>query len=677
MGNRGGCCCHRSLSDVIVVSFLVLLTLYSTYHFYMYVFPHTLTNIWVGVTSVCHAVGIHLPYLHKATKMEGVASGAVATENVSTVVRVELVVVSVWSYTMFLITVVLLSMFSWAYAMAVYVAPGFIPFTFTQKEKLSASLSLNVFYEPLPYPKCATCERARRRESGSLEGSSLGGSVTQRGSGVRPRRNKDVYPPFPPVSTPPDTASIHRFAPQRAPANDGGEEMKGLLEADADTVPLEVDDKPLGRRHASRAQRSRAAAASTSSGSPTAEQSEDPDEPYEHFFFNRRANAYTSVLNHYLNFCPLCFSYKPQRAHHCSKCGKCILKYDHHCPWLGQCVGFFNYKNYLLVLLYAFLLTAWALLLLIGAGVVYLLEREGAHGRAAAAGPPLATGLGRGGASAPLGRGPTTQTAQPQRRFQGGVLAELRVGAPTFGVFVCFTEALLFCVMSLYLLRRHFFFARHNISTIDVVIHEHERMRGDHVHTSAEDQASTAEDEDENENEAGGGGGGGGEGGNYMLHNNKKHYRERTLNRFLRKNVYDLGVRRNLLQVFGDAEVHPPPCNGPEGAEDAEAVDRATPYFQDLMESDAFRHKAFVKRWFWRLLPFPAYPAQVRWEGLESMKRRQRQAGSGYGATAGHPQTTKDADGAGAQSNSILLEFGVTERQLLGLRFPTKASLSL
>lgn len=31
--------------------------------------------------------------------------------------------------------------------------------------------------------------------------------------------------------------------------------------------------------------------------------------------------------------CPKCCSIKPERAHHCSVCQRCIRKMDHHCPW--------------------------------------------------------------------------------------------------------------------------------------------------------------------------------------------------------------------------------------------------------------------------------------------------------------------------------------------------------
>ncbi|XP_021938661.1 palmitoyltransferase ZDHHC15-like isoform X4 [Zootermopsis nevadensis] len=56
-----------------------------------------------------------------------------------------------------------------------------------------------------------------------------------------------------------------------------------------------------------------------------------------------------------IRYCEKCQHVKPDRAHHCSVCGECVLKMDHHCPWVNNCVAFTNYKFFILFLGYALL----------------------------------------------------------------------------------------------------------------------------------------------------------------------------------------------------------------------------------------------------------------------------------------------------------------------------------
>ena len=72
------------------------------------------------------------------------------------------------------------------------------------------------------------------------------------------------------------------------------------------------------------------------------------------------------MVRKYRKFCKRCKGFKPSRAHHCSICGRCVVKMDHHCPWVNNCVGIGNQKLFLLFLLSVNLLCIYSLILVIG-----------------------------------------------------------------------------------------------------------------------------------------------------------------------------------------------------------------------------------------------------------------------------------------------------------------------
>lgn len=51
--------------------------------------------------------------------------------------------------------------------------------------------------------------------------------------------------------------------------------------------------------------------------------------------------------------CSKCNVWKPDRCHHCSSCGRCVLKMDHHCPWFGECIGYGNLRWFIQFLIHS------------------------------------------------------------------------------------------------------------------------------------------------------------------------------------------------------------------------------------------------------------------------------------------------------------------------------------
>ncbi|XP_021112952.1 palmitoyltransferase ZDHHC3 isoform X4 [Heterocephalus glaber] len=93
--------------------------------------------------------------------------------------------------------------------------------------------------------------------------------------------------------------------------------------------------------------------------------------------------------------CPKCCSIKPDRAHHCSVCKRCIRKMDHHCPWVNNCVGENNQKYFVLFTMYIALISLHALVM-VGVHFLHCFEEDWTN-------LPRAYGLDRAGpAEAPV-----------------------------------------------------------------------------------------------------------------------------------------------------------------------------------------------------------------------------------------------------------------------------------
>lgn len=50
-----------------------------------------------------------------------------------------------------------------------------------------------------------------------------------------------------------------------------------------------------------------------------------------HIYFCMFSFCFGRTMNGSLRYCDKCMVIKPDRAHHCSVCGMCVLKMDHHC----------------------------------------------------------------------------------------------------------------------------------------------------------------------------------------------------------------------------------------------------------------------------------------------------------------------------------------------------------
>ncbi|KJA16200.1 hypothetical protein HYPSUDRAFT_47637, partial [Hypholoma sublateritium FD-334 SS-4] len=94
---------------------------------------------------------------------------------------------------------------------------------------------------------------------------------------------------------------------------------------------------------------------------------ESPREPGTSFLWAKKRKPLTSgvrwssrglkITQATSTKCVKCANTRPERAHHCRICKKCVLKYDHHCPGINQCVGIHNERHFVMFMAYLVLST--------------------------------------------------------------------------------------------------------------------------------------------------------------------------------------------------------------------------------------------------------------------------------------------------------------------------------
>ncbi|KAK1870070.1 hypothetical protein I4F81_012532 [Pyropia yezoensis] len=70
--------------------------------------------------------------------------------------------------------------------------------------------------------------------------------------------------------------------------------------------------------------------------------------------------------------------YKPDRTHHCRRCGMCVMKMDHDCVFIANCVGAGNHKFFLSFIFWAFLGTLFTTVVA-GPAFFRILTSAGGH----------------------------------------------------------------------------------------------------------------------------------------------------------------------------------------------------------------------------------------------------------------------------------------------------------
>ena len=63
----------------------------------------------------------------------------------------------------------------------------------------------------------------------------------------------------------------------------------------------------------------------------------------------------------YTAMCTICGTVVDGSSKHCGRCNRCVLHFDHHCKWLNNCIGGLNYRLFILLTFFLFLIEVFIL----------------------------------------------------------------------------------------------------------------------------------------------------------------------------------------------------------------------------------------------------------------------------------------------------------------------------
>lgn len=89
---------------------------------------------------------------------------------------------------------------------------------------------------------------------------------------------------------------------------------------------------------------------------------ESPPPPGLEYYYSK--DVFQCDSNGLPIWCSVCCNWKPDRSHHCSDVGRCVMKLDHFCPWVGGVVAENNFKFFIQFNAFTMLYTLYVLIVM-------------------------------------------------------------------------------------------------------------------------------------------------------------------------------------------------------------------------------------------------------------------------------------------------------------------------